>query len=174
MNVRMIYMLQEVIFCQFFTCTVTFILLLFSSAFVLDTLCTVDVIKPKEEKFDIWFVLFMTWFKILFPSPRSNGHSLIFSPNYFKIPGFLFCFCFAIVVVVSSILLWLLGFPLISSMSSQLPFAHLSAHVSSLLCPPNQRNNLCTAPVVLPNYPVISFTAITDLCKDPVLFFFLT
>lgn len=94
-------MLQEVILCRFFTCTVTFILMLFSSAFVLDTLCTVNVIKPKEVKFDIWFVLFMTWFKILFPSPRSNEHSLIFSPNYFKIPGFLFYFCF----VVSSILL---------------------------------------------------------------------
>lgn len=114
----------------------TFILILFSSAFVLNTLCTVDVIKPKEVKFDVWFVLFMTWFKILFPSPRSNGHSLIFSPNYVKIPGFLFCFCLVIVVVVSSILLLLLGFPLFSSMSSQLPFAHLSAHVSSLPCPP--------------------------------------
>lgn len=110
MIVRTIYMLQAVILCQFFTCTVTFILLLFSSAFVLNTLCAVDAIKPKEVKFDVWFVLFMSWFKMLFPSPRSNGLSLIFSPNYFKIPGF----CF-VIAVVFSILLLLLGFSLISS-----------------------------------------------------------
>lgn len=102
MIVRTIYVLQAVILCQFFTCTVTFILLLFSSVFVLNTLCTVDVIKPKEVKFDVWFVLFMSLFKMLFPSPRSNGGlSLIFSPNYFKIPGFCFVFVLSLLLLSS-------------------------------------------------------------------------